>query len=83
MLLLAFVLGFMVRGAGRESAPMTPEAVQACLAGMTAAQWAGVDAEIEAGRTIGAIRLLRKASGIGLKDARMAVEARLRQRVVN
>lgn len=62
---------------------MTPEAVHACLAGMTAAQWAGVDAEIEAGQTIGAIRLLRKASGIGLKDARMAVEARLRQRVVN
>jgi ribosomal protein L7/L12 len=83
VLVLAFVLGFMVRGAGRGSAAMTPEEVQARLAGMSAAQWADLDTEIEAGRTIGAIRLLRKASGIGLKDARLAVEKRVRQRVVN
>lgn len=83
LLVLAFVLGFMVRGAGRGSASMTPEEVQARLAGMTATQWADVDTEIEAGRTIGALRLLRRASGIGLKDARLAVETRVRQRVVN
>lgn len=85
VLVLAFVLGFMVRGVGRGSAAaaMTSEAVQARLTGMTAAQWAEVDTEIKAGRTIGAIRLLRKASGIGLNDARIAMEARLRQRVVN
>ncbi len=82
-LVLAFVLGFMVRGAGRTSAAATPEEVHMRLARMTAAQWAEVDAEIEAERMIGAIRLLRKASGIGLKEARDAVEARRRQRVVN
>lgn len=80
---IAFFLGFMMRGGGRSPQPTdlsSPGDIQAKLQRVTAQQWAEIDAEIAARRKISAIRILRQYAGLGLKDAKEAVEARQRQR---
>lgn len=82
---LAFVLGFMIRGAGRSPQPSdlsSPGDIQARLGQVTTQQWTEIDGEIAARRKIRAIRMLRQYSGLGLKDAKEAVDARKRQRDV-
>ena len=41
----------------------------------TEEQWAQIQAELFAGRTISAIKLYREATGVGLKEAKDAMEA--------
>ena len=82
-LILAFVLGFMARGNGRSSlspAPMNREAIAAALKRVTVSRWMEIDAEIDARRKLAAIKLLREATGLGLKDSKEAVEARMTER---
>lgn len=82
-LVLAFVLGFMARGNGRSSlspAPMNQEEIDAAMKRVTVSRWMDIDAEIAAGRKLAAIKLLREATGLGLKDSKEAVEARMTER---
>lgn len=82
---LAFLLGFMVRGAGRSPQPSdlsSPGDIQAQLERVTPQQWTEIDGEIAARRKISAIRMLRQYTGLGLKDSKEAIEARKRQRDV-
>lgn len=83
VIVVAFVLGFMVRGAGRPSQvpDLSPQGdIRSKLDGVTSQQWTEIDAEIDARRKISAIRRLRQYTGLGLKDAKDAIEARKRQR---
>ena len=41
--------------------------------------WAAIDQQIHAGRKITAIKLLRAAAGIGLREAKDAVDSRARE----
>jgi len=43
---------------------------------LSESEWQPIDAELFAGRKIRAIKLLRVASGLGLKEAKETVEAR-------
>jgi hypothetical protein len=82
-LVLAFVLGFMMRGSGRGSlspAPMNRDEIDAAFKRVTISRWMDIDAEIAAGRKLAAIKLLREATGLGLKDSKEAIEARERKR---
>lgn len=82
-LVLAFVLGFMMRGSSRGSlstTPMNRDEIDAALKRVTISRWMDIDAEIAAGRKLAAIKLLREATGLGLKDSKEAVEARMAER---
>ncbi|MEH6488141.1 hypothetical protein [Hyphomonas oceanitis] len=82
-LVLAFVLGFLVRGNGRSSlspAPMNQEEIDAAMKRVTVSRWMDIDAEIAAGRKLAAIKLLRESTGLGLKNSKEAVEARMASR---
>ena len=82
-LAIAFYLGFTVRGWGRSSmspAPMTQEDVAGALDRVTVSRWMEIDAEIDARRKIAAIKLLRTATGLGLKDSKETIEARMAER---
>jgi ribosomal protein L7/L12 len=43
-------------------------------------KWLEIDAELDARKKIRAIKLLRQATGLGLKDSKEAIEARERKR---
>lgn len=80
---LAFFLGFMFRGSGRSSlspTPMSKEEVAAAVERVTVSRWMEIDAEIDAKRKLAAIKLLRQSTGLGLKDSKEAVEARMASR---
>lgn len=80
---IAFYLGFTVRGWGRSSlspTPPTQEDVAEALERVTVSRWMEIDAEIDARRKIAAIKLLRTATGLGLKDSKEAIEARMAER---
>jgi hypothetical protein len=82
-LVIAFYLGFTVRGRGRNfltPTPMAQEDPAGALESVTVSRWMEIDAEIDARRKIAAIKLLRTASGLGLKDSKEAVEARMAAR---
>ncbi|MEH6808670.1 MAG: ribosomal protein L7/L12 [Hyphomonas oceanitis] len=82
-LVLAFVLGFLVRGNGRSSlspAPMNQEEIDAAMKRVTVSRWMDIDAEIAAGRKLAAIKMLRESTGLGLKNSKEAVEARMASR---
>lgn len=79
-LAVAFFLGFMIRGNGRNSLsplPPTQDEIDAALARVTRSRWMEIDAEIDARRKISAIKLLRETTGLGLKASKEAVEARM------
>ncbi|MEZ5953034.1 MAG: ribosomal protein L7/L12 [Hyphomonas sp.] len=83
----AFVLGQIMSGGRRRSGgnslsptPPSPEEVKAALKKVTLSKWMEIDAELDARKKIRAIKLLREATGLGLKDSKEAVEARLRNR---
>lgn len=82
-LVLAFVLGFMIRGSGRRTLlqdQMTKEEVAEAVGRVTVSHWMDIDAEIDARRKIAAIKLLRETTGLGLKDSKEAIEARMASR---
>lgn len=82
-LAIAFYLGFTVRGWGRNSMsppPMTQEDVAGALESVTVSRWMEIDAEIDARRKVAAIKLLRTATGLGLKVSKEAIEARMAER---
>jgi ribosomal protein L7/L12 len=80
---LAFIVGFMMRGAGRSSlspSPMSRDEIDAALKSVNVSRWMEIDAEIDARRKLAAIKLLRTATGLGLKDSKEAIEARMATR---
>ena len=83
-LFAAFVLGrIWPRGRKVDSlspAPLSHAEIEAKLKRVTLSKWMEVDAELDARRKIRAIKVLREATGLGLKDAREAVEDRQRKR---
>lgn len=82
-LAIAFFLGYMFRGNGRDSlppAPMTQDEIDARLSEVSKSKWIEIDLEIDANKKIQAIRLLREATGLGLKDAKEAIDARSARR---
>ncbi len=82
-LAVAFFLGFMLRGSGQNSLSPTPPTqaeIDAKLKRVTRSKWIEIDAEIDSKKKIRAIKLLRDATGLGLKDAKQAIDARIRRR---
>ena len=83
-LLAAFLLGRFTAGRkNRDSlspTPPPPEEIEAALKKVTLSKWIEIDAELDARKKIKAIRLLREATGLGLKDAKDAIEAHQRKR---
>lgn len=80
---VAFFLGFMFRGGGKSSLSPTPPSqaeIDATLKRVTASRWMEIDAEIDGRKKLKAIKLLREATGLGLKDSKEAIEARMKQR---
>ncbi|MCA8890725.1 MAG: ribosomal protein L7/L12 [Hyphomonas sp.] len=61
-------------------APPTPAEVEAALKRVTMSKWLEIDAELDARKKIRAIKLLRDATGLGLKDSKEAIEERERKR---
>ena len=82
-LAVAFFLGFMFRGNGRNSlspTPPTQEEIDAKLKEVTRSKWIEIDLEIDQRQKLKAIKLLREATGLGLKDSKEAIEARMAKR---
>lgn len=83
-LLAAFLLGRLTAGGKTRNSlspiPPTPEEVEAALKKVTLAKWMEIDAELDARKKIRAIKLLRDATGLDLKDSKEAIEARQRHR---
>jgi hypothetical protein len=78
-LMLAFVLGFMVWGSGRSAlspTPMTKQEVAEAVGPVTISRWI----EIDARRKIAAIKRLRQATGLDLKESKEGIEARMASR---
>jgi hypothetical protein len=84
-LFVVFLIGRATAGGkNRENSlspiPPTPEEVDAALERVTMSKWLEIDAELDARKKIRAIKLLRQATGLGLKDSKEAIEARERKR---
>lgn len=83
-LLAAFLIGRFTAGRGNQGglspAPPTQEEISQALKKVTLSKWIEIDAELDARKKIRAIRLLREATGLGLKASKDAIEARQRQR---
>jgi ribosomal protein L7/L12 len=82
---VVFLIGRATAGGkNRENSlspiPPTPEEVDAALERVTMSKWLEIDAELDARKKIRAIKLLRQATGLGLKDSKEAIEARERKR---
>ncbi len=84
-LFVVFLLGRATGGGkNRENSlspiPPTPAEIEAALDRVTMSKWLEIDAELDARKKIRAIKLLREATGLGLKDSKEAIEARERKR---
>ena len=80
----AFFLGRIMSG-GKSSnslspTPMSQAEIEAALKTVTVSKWMEIDAELDARKKIQAIKLLRQATGLGLKDSKDAIEARQQKR---
>jgi len=60
--------------------PPTQEEIDAALKRVTLSKWMEIDAELDARKKINAIKLLREATGLGLKDSKDAIEAHQKKR---
>lgn len=60
--------------------PPTQAEIDTAIKRVTLSKWLEIDAQLDARRKINAIKLLREATGLGLKDSKEAIEARQRQR---
>lgn len=82
--IVAFILGGIFSGgkAGKSLSPTppTPEEIEEAVRKVTLSRWMEIDAEIDAHKKIRAIKLLRETTGLGLKDSKQAIEARMRKR---
>ncbi|HAE26950.1 MULTISPECIES: ribosomal protein L7/L12 [Hyphomonas] len=84
-LFAAYILGRMTAGRrardnGLSPTPPTPKEIKAALDRVTMSKWLEIDAELDARKKIRAIKLLRNATGLGLKDSKHAIEERERKR---
>jgi ribosomal protein L7/L12 len=84
-LFAAFVLGQITAGGRKKRnslspTPPTPAEIDAALARVTMSKWLEIDAELDARKKIRAIKLLRDATGLGLKASKEAIEERERKR---
>ena len=85
-LFAVFVLARATAGGGRRKtdslspSPMSQAEIDAALQRVTLSKWLEIDAELDARKKIRAIKLLRGITGLGLKDAKEAVEARQAKR---
>lgn len=77
--LLAFFLGGAASGSGLPTEAEKAD-ISTAMASLTAQQRMQVDAAIDANKKIEAIRIVRGATGLGLKQAKLAVDARIRER---
>ncbi|MCA8902183.1 MAG: ribosomal protein L7/L12 [Hyphomonas sp.] len=79
-----FVLGTLFSGGKKGDSlsppPMRPEEIDAAIKKVTLSRWMEIDAELDARKKITAIKLLRDSTGLGLKDSKEAIEARMRSR---
>lgn len=88
LILIALLIAFFVGRAtaktvgtasNRNSASDDAE-VAAKLDRVTLSKWLEIDAELDSRRKIAAIKLLRATTGLGLKDAKEAIDRRAAQR---
>ena len=80
---LAFGLGFLVRGIGKNSTSppiLTQAQVEDAISRVTKARWAEIDRAIDDRKKLLAIKLLREQTGLGLKASKEAIEARMQSR---
>ena len=87
VLVTLLVVFFLARApAGGRSAnslsptPPTQAEIDAALKRVTLSKWIEIDAELDARKKINAIKLLRDATGLGLKDSKEAIEAHQKKR---
>lgn len=76
---VAFLLGGISSGSGIPTEAEKAE-ISTAMASLSPQQKMKIDAAIDARRKIEAIRIVRGATGLGLKHAKMGVEARIRER---
>ncbi|KCZ56998.1 hypothetical protein HY29_07590 [Hyphomonas beringensis] len=83
-LVIAFALGYLVRGSGRQKSHgpshHSQEEIDAALARIPETKWTEINQAIEDRHKLHAIKLLREASGLGLKDSKEAIEAHMQSR---
>jgi len=85
MTLFAVFVVARITAGGRRSdrlspTPPSPEEIKTALKRVTLSKWIEIDAELDARKKINAIRILRSATGLGLKDAKEAIEAHQEKR---
>ncbi|WP_158535383.1 hypothetical protein [Hyphomonas pacifica] len=83
-LVIAFALGYLVRGTGHQKSHSpphhSPEEIEAALARVPETKWAEINQAIEDRHKLHAIKLLRDASGLGLRESKEAIEAHMQSR---
>ncbi|MGB2177329.1 MAG: hypothetical protein ACPH9E_05245 [Hyphomonas sp.] len=84
-LFVVFLFGRATAGGKKQKnslspTPLSPAEVDAALKRVTMSKWLEIDAELDARKKIRAIKLLRDATGLGLKASKEAIEERERKR---
>ena len=84
-LFVVFLIGRATAGGKKQEnslspTPLSPAEIDAALARVTMSKWLEIDAELDARKKIRAIKLLRDATGLGLKASKEAIEERERKR---
>ena len=82
---VVFLIGRATAGGKKQGnslspTPLSPAEVDAALKRVTMSKWLEIDAELDARKKIRAIKLLRDATGLGLKASKEAIEERERKR---
>ena len=75
----AYLIGKVNGGPGPDRMQDQADRAKA-VSGLTPQQKMEIDAAIDANRKIEAIRILRTATGMGLKQSKLAIDARIRER---
>lgn len=76
---IAYLIGKANGGPDRDGMQGEANRAQA-VAGLTPQQKMDIDAAIDSNKKIEAIRIMRAATGMGLKQSKLAVDARIRER---
>ena len=76
---IAYLVGKANGGPAPDRAQAQAERTEA-VSRLTMQQKMDIDAAIDANKKIEAIRILRAATGMGLKQSKLAVDARIRER---
>ena len=88
LILIALLIAFFVGRATEKTVGTAPNRnsasddaeVAAKLDRVTLSKWLEIDAELDSRRKIAAIKLLRATTGLGLKDAKEAIDRRAAER---